>query len=160
MATHSNILAWRIPWTEEPGGLQSIGSHRVRHNWSNLAHMSQDTEATKNSGFNEWRYFLTTIWLVHRQQDGQISSEHNSMAYGNKKEEREQGERKSAGTPEGTSPSKPTHPRESEWFFSYISSSLSGFPGHSLFSILNDKKMVWIRTSVEGNIQVSEVVGT
>ena len=29
MATHSNILAWRIPWTEEPGGLQSMGSQRV-----------------------------------------------------------------------------------------------------------------------------------
>ena len=37
MATHSSILAWRIPWTEEPGRLQSIGSHRVRHNWSDLA---------------------------------------------------------------------------------------------------------------------------
>ena len=31
MATHSNILAWRISWTEEPGGLQPIGSQRVRH---------------------------------------------------------------------------------------------------------------------------------
>ena len=31
MATHFSILAWRIPWTEEPGGLQSIGSQRVRH---------------------------------------------------------------------------------------------------------------------------------
>ena len=31
MATHSSILAWRIPWTEEPGGLQSIGSQRVKH---------------------------------------------------------------------------------------------------------------------------------
>ena len=31
MTTHSNILAWRIPWTEEPGGLQSIESQRVRH---------------------------------------------------------------------------------------------------------------------------------
>ena len=31
MATHSSILAWRILWTEEPGRLQSIGSHRVRH---------------------------------------------------------------------------------------------------------------------------------
>ena len=30
-ATHSSILAWRIPWTEEPGGLQSMGSYRVRH---------------------------------------------------------------------------------------------------------------------------------
>ena len=32
MATHSSILAWEIPWTEEPGGLQSMGSQRVRHN--------------------------------------------------------------------------------------------------------------------------------
>ena len=32
MATHSSILAWRIPWTEEPGKLQSIGSQRIRHN--------------------------------------------------------------------------------------------------------------------------------
>ena len=31
MATHSSILAWRIPWTEEPGGLQSVESQRVRH---------------------------------------------------------------------------------------------------------------------------------
>ena len=34
MATHSSILAWEIPWTEEPGGLQSMGSQRVRHNWT------------------------------------------------------------------------------------------------------------------------------
>ena len=32
MATHSNGLAWKIPWTEEPGGLQSMGSQRVGHN--------------------------------------------------------------------------------------------------------------------------------
>ena len=32
MATHSGILAWEIPWTEEPGGLQSMGWQRVRHN--------------------------------------------------------------------------------------------------------------------------------
>ena len=31
MATHSSVLAWKIPWTEEPGGLQSMGSQRVRH---------------------------------------------------------------------------------------------------------------------------------
>jgi len=31
MATHSSMRAWRIPWTEEPGGLQSMGSHRVGH---------------------------------------------------------------------------------------------------------------------------------
>ena len=32
MVTHSSILVWRIPWTEEPGGLQSMGSHRVGYN--------------------------------------------------------------------------------------------------------------------------------
>ena len=37
MATHSSILAWRIPWTEEPGRLQSIGSQRADHHWSDLA---------------------------------------------------------------------------------------------------------------------------
>ena len=37
MATHSSILAWRIPGTEEPGGLPSLGSHRVGHDWSDLA---------------------------------------------------------------------------------------------------------------------------
>ena len=37
MATHSSILAWRIPWTEEPGRLQSTGLQRVGHNWSDLA---------------------------------------------------------------------------------------------------------------------------
>ena len=35
MATHSSILAWRIPWTEEPGGLQSTGLQRVGHDWAN-----------------------------------------------------------------------------------------------------------------------------
>ena len=38
MATHSNILAWRIPQTEEADRLQSMGLQRVEHNWSNLAH--------------------------------------------------------------------------------------------------------------------------
>ena len=37
MAPHSSVLAWRIPGTGEPGGLPSMGSHRVGHDWSNLA---------------------------------------------------------------------------------------------------------------------------
>ena len=37
MATHSSVLAWRIPGMVEPGGLPSMGSHRVGHDWSNLA---------------------------------------------------------------------------------------------------------------------------
>ena len=34
MATHSSTLAWETAWTEEPGGLQSMGSHRVGHDWA------------------------------------------------------------------------------------------------------------------------------
>ena len=46
MTTHSNLLAWRIPWTEEPGELQSIGSQRVGHNWRDLAlHLWGHTES-------------------------------------------------------------------------------------------------------------------
>ena len=37
MAPHSSTLAWKIPWTEEPGGLQSMGSRRVGNDWSDLA---------------------------------------------------------------------------------------------------------------------------
>ena len=40
VATHSSILAWRIPWTEEPGGLQSTGSQRVRHHTHTYTHTS------------------------------------------------------------------------------------------------------------------------
>jgi len=39
MGTHSSVLAWRIPWTEEPGRLQSIGPHRVKHDLSDVEHM-------------------------------------------------------------------------------------------------------------------------
>ena len=43
MATHSSILAWRIPWTEEPGGLQSMGWQRIRHDWA-TKHSSTELE--------------------------------------------------------------------------------------------------------------------
>ena len=48
MATHSSILAWRIPGTEEPGGLQSLGSERVRHDLATKQeqHCSYQTEMT------------------------------------------------------------------------------------------------------------------
>ena len=39
MAGHSSILAWSVPWTEEPGGLQCVWLHRFGNNWSDLAHM-------------------------------------------------------------------------------------------------------------------------
>ena len=40
MATQSSILAWRIPWTEEPGGLQSMGLQRVGHDWATNTHIT------------------------------------------------------------------------------------------------------------------------
>ena len=46
MATHSSVLAWRIPGMVEPGGLLSMGSHRVRHNWSDLAAADGETVET------------------------------------------------------------------------------------------------------------------
>ena len=49
MATHSSILAWRIPGTEEPSGLLSMGSHRVGHNWSDLAAAAARLSFTSSS---------------------------------------------------------------------------------------------------------------
>ena len=51
MATYSGILAWRIPWTEEPGGLQSTGSQRVRYDFSDLARMHVSPVAGFCGGF-------------------------------------------------------------------------------------------------------------
>ena len=47
MAIRSSVLAWRIPGMEEPGRLQSMGSHRVRHDWSDLAAAASDRAALK-----------------------------------------------------------------------------------------------------------------
>ena len=49
MAPHSSTLAWRIPGTEQPGGLPSMGSHRVRHDWHDLAAVAV--------------YYVTLSWL-------------------------------------------------------------------------------------------------
>ena len=52
MATHSSVLAWRIPGTGEPGGLPSLGSHRVGHDWSDLAAAAASLIAAVLWGFN------------------------------------------------------------------------------------------------------------
>ena len=51
MATHSSVLAWRIPWTGVPGGLPSMGSHRVGHDLSDLATAAASTEI----GMKYWK---------------------------------------------------------------------------------------------------------
>ena len=49
-ATHSRILAWRIPWTKEPGRLLSTGSQRVGHNWATKRILFQDAKTTTPNG--------------------------------------------------------------------------------------------------------------
>ena len=50
MATHSSVLAWRIPGTAEPSGLPSLGSHRVGHDWSDLAVAAATTYSYETGG--------------------------------------------------------------------------------------------------------------
>ena len=59
MATHSSVLAWRIPGTGEPGGLPSMGSHRVGHDWSGLAAVAV---------FNSFSWFMN--YLSKRARSG------------------------------------------------------------------------------------------
>ena len=59
-ATHSSILAWRIPWTEEPGELQFMGSRRVRHDWSELAHMYACCSRYQSISFKAEQH--STVW--------------------------------------------------------------------------------------------------
>ena len=58
MATHSSILAWKTPWTEEPGGLQSMGSHRVGHNRVTSLHFTYlpPEKAVCRSRSNSWNW--------------------------------------------------------------------------------------------------------
>ena len=82
MATHSSILTWKIPWMEEPGGLQSTGSQRVGHNWA--------TSLTLPLGLTGWISLLskelsrvfssTTVWK-HEFFGTQPSLRSNSHAY-------------------------------------------------------------------------------
>ena len=75
MATHSSILAWRIPWTEQPGGLQSMGSQGVGHARSDLAHTHTVGRGTwwfyylnfksKSTYFSEVSLFLAMCALFH-----------------------------------------------------------------------------------------------
>ena len=57
MATHSSVLAWRIPGTAEPGGLPSLGSHRVGHDWSDLAAAAAAAAAWKRRIANNLRTY-------------------------------------------------------------------------------------------------------
>ena len=61
MATHSSVLAWRIPGMGEPGGLPSLGLHRVGHDWSDLAAWDLEPDWLE---FYFW-LFLSGVWIGH-----------------------------------------------------------------------------------------------
>ena len=63
MATHSSILASRIPWTEEPGGLQSMESHRVGHDWATNTFTNTCVSVVKNPLANQCRRFRFDHWI-------------------------------------------------------------------------------------------------
>ena len=77
MATHSSILAWRIPWTEEPGGLQTMGVTRVVHD------LATKPTATSRMGretltFGEFFFFFQfqeTQFLDNNQKEGKVMKE-------------------------------------------------------------------------------------
>ena len=62
MATQSTILAWRIPWTEEPGGQQSMGSQKVRHNWATNTPLHFSAKVGKRSK-RKWQV-VWGEWLI------------------------------------------------------------------------------------------------
>ena len=62
MATHSSVLAWRIPGTGEPGGLPSVGSHRVGHDWSDLAAAAAAAvPVLRRSNISFWASYI--LWI-------------------------------------------------------------------------------------------------
>ena len=63
IATHSSVLAWRIPGTGEPGGLPSMGSHRVRHNWSDLAAAAAEAVSSLSTQSVEC-FIVNECWVL------------------------------------------------------------------------------------------------
>ena len=68
-ATHSSVLAWRIPGTGEPGGLPSLGSHRVGHDWSDLAAAAQRKLIYWNNALDIYyaNYYNSRIYSTRRR---------------------------------------------------------------------------------------------
>ena len=64
MATHPSILAWRIPWTEEPGRLQSTGSQRVGHDWATSHKHTQSWSQEMNVSASGYLCLSTEVWTL------------------------------------------------------------------------------------------------
>ena len=75
MATHSSILAWKIPWTKEPRGLQSMGTQRIIHNWATNTH----SKFWKFSGVVSSNIFFWTIPSLSQTLNGHFKISHRSL---------------------------------------------------------------------------------
>ena len=64
MTTHSSILSWRIPWTEEPGGLQSTGSQRIRQDWMTLTSTSSVISIIHQFNIQFIKISLSLLWVA------------------------------------------------------------------------------------------------
>ena len=83
MIPHSSTLAWKIPWAEEPGGLPSMGSHRVGYDWSDLAAGKQEKEIEERPQDEKPEEWLQTALLhneclCHSQTQGlKLNAQHD-----------------------------------------------------------------------------------
>ena len=86
MAPHSSVLAWKIPWMEEPGGLPSMGSHRVGHDWSNLAAGILKYRKTLKlkipQDLKEWNNALTGVFSAYYKLTLETRDEEPVRAWG------------------------------------------------------------------------------
>ena len=80
MATHSSVLAWRIPGSGEPGGLLSMGLHRVGNNWSDLAAKHQPTILGTDFSINSilFRPSLLSVTLIPGESLLEVSLNRNN----------------------------------------------------------------------------------
>ena len=69
MATHSSVLAWRIPGTGEPGGLPFMGSHRVGHDWSNLVAAAAAETRDNKRAFHTSFFIFSQGSLIEKKRD-------------------------------------------------------------------------------------------
>ena len=84
MATHSSVLAWRIPGTGEPGGLPSMGSHRVGHDWSDLAAAAAtlvNPYVNRNVCKNDWLSQTNYISDVKNDNGNHVSRQKSEAGY-------------------------------------------------------------------------------
>ena len=78
VATHSSTLAWRIPWREEPGRLQSMGSQRVGHDWATSLHFFTSKGQFSSVQFS-CVWLFATPWIAARQASLSITNSLSSL---------------------------------------------------------------------------------